>query len=183
VKGLFSDAPFTFAGQHYSVSSLNRFPKPLQRPHPPIVVGAASRRMLSLAARHADIIGLQTVSTTRGVLAQDPKVRSASTVTEKIDQVRQAAGERFEEIELSMVASVIITDHRQEAAEKFARDRGWQAIAADEVLTMPAVFIGTVDYIVDEMQGRRERYGISYYVLFDQLIESVAPLVTRLAGE
>jgi probable F420-dependent oxidoreductase len=183
VKGLFSDAPFTLAGQHYSVSSLNSFPKPLQRPHPPILVGAASSRMLSIAARHADIIGLQTVSTTRGVLAQDPKVRSASTVTEKIDQVRQAADERFDEIELSMVASVIITDHRQEAAEQFARDRGWRAIAADEVLTMPSVFIGTVDYIAEEMQGRRERYGVSYYVLFDQLMESVAPLVTRLAGE
>src|SRR6266446_8510244 len=158
VKGLFSDAQFTFAGQHYSVSSLNTFPKPLQRPHPPILVGAASSRMLSIAARHADIIGLQTVSTTRGVLAQDP-------------------------IELSMVASVIITDHRQEAAEQFARDRGWRNTAADEVLTMPSVFIGTVDHIVDEMRGRRERYGISYYVLFDQLMESVAPLVTRLAGE
>jgi probable F420-dependent oxidoreductase len=62
VKGLFSEAPFTFVGQRYSVSSLNSFPKPLQRPHPPILVGAASSRMLSIAARHADIIGLQTVS-------------------------------------------------------------------------------------------------------------------------
>jgi alkanesulfonate monooxygenase SsuD/methylene tetrahydromethanopterin reductase-like flavin-dependent oxidoreductase (luciferase family) len=183
VKGLFSDAPFTFAGQHYSVSSLDSFPKPLQRPHPPILVGAASSRMLSIAARHADIIGLQTVSTTRGVLSQDPRLRAARVVGEKIEQVRQAAGERFGEIELSTVASVIMTDHRQEAAERFARDRGWGGIAADEVLEMPSVFIGTVDDIVDEMQGRRERYGISYYVLFDQLMESVAPLVTRLAGE
>lgn len=117
------------------------------------------------------------------MLAQDPKVRSARTVSEKIEQVRQAAGERFEEIELSTVASVIVTDHRQEAAERFARDRGWADIHADEVLTMPSVFIGTVGHIVDEMQGRRERYGISYYVLVDQLMERVAPLVTRLAGE
>lgn len=183
VKGLFADAPFTFTGQHYSVAGLHSFPKPLQRPHPPILVGAASSRMLSIAARHADIIGLQTVATTRGVLAQDPKVRSASAVSEKIEQIRQAAGERFEEIELSTVASVLMTAHRQEAAEQFARDRGWGDIAADEVLTMPSVFIGTVDHIVDEMRGRRERYGISYYVFFDQLMETVAPLVTRLAGE
>jgi probable F420-dependent oxidoreductase len=183
VKGLFADAPFTFTGQHYSVTGLNSFPKPLQRPHPPVLVGAASSRMLSIAARQADIIGLQTVATTRGVLAQDPKVRSASAVSEKIEQVRQAAGERFEEIELNTVASVVMTAHRQEAAEQFARDRGWGDIAADEVLTMPSVFIGTVDHIVDEMRGRRERYGISYYVFFDQLMETVAPLVTRLAGE
>jgi hypothetical protein len=83
----------------------------------------------------------------------------------------------------STVASVILTDHRQEAAERFARDRGWDDIAADEVLDMPSVFIGTVDHIVDEMQNRRERYGISYYVFFDHLMDSVAPLVTRLAGE
>jgi len=75
-----------------------------------------------------------------------------------------------------------MTDHRREAAEQFARDRGWRDIAADDVLEMPSVFIGTVDHIVDEMQVRRERYGISYYVLFDQLMESAAPLVTRVAG-
>jgi probable F420-dependent oxidoreductase len=183
MKGLFSNAPFTFAGKHYSVSSLNSFPKPLQQPHPPILVGAASSRMLSIAARHADIIGLQTVSTTRGVLSQDPRVRSARAVSEKIEQVRQVAGERFDEIELSTVASLIMTDHRQEAAGQFARDRGWGDLAADEVLEMPSVFIGTVDHIVDVMQGRRERYGISYYVLFDQVMENVAPLVTRLAGK
>jgi len=183
LKGLFADAPCTFAGKHYTVSGLHSFPKPVQRPHPPILVGAASSRMLSLAARHADIIGLQTVSTTRGVVAQDPRLRSARTVSEKIDQVRQAAGERFEEIELSMVASVIVTDHRREAAEQFARDRGWDDTAAGEVLTMPSVFIGTVDHVVDEMQGRRERYGISYYVFFDHLMKSLAPLVNRLAGE
>jgi alkanesulfonate monooxygenase SsuD/methylene tetrahydromethanopterin reductase-like flavin-dependent oxidoreductase (luciferase family) len=117
------------------------------------------------------------------VLSHDPRLRSATSVSEKIEQVRQAASERFGEIELSTVASVIITDHRQEAAEQFARDRGWGDIAADEVLTMPSVFIGPVDHVVDEMQGRRERYGISYYVLFDQLMENVAPLVTRLAGK
>ena len=183
VKGLFADAPFTFAGRHYAVAGLHSFPKPLQRPHPPILVGAASSRMLSIAARHANIIGLQTVSTTRGVLAQDPKVRSARVVSEKIEQVRQVAGERFHAIELSTVASVIVTDHRQEAVKKFARDRGWGDIAADEVLSMPSVFIGTVDHLVDEMRNRRERYGISYYVFFDQLMETVAPLVTRLAGE
>lgn len=183
VKGLFSDTPFSFAGKHYSVSGLNSFPKPLQRPHPPILVGAASSRMLSIAARHADIIGLQTVSTTRGVVSQDPRLRSARTISEKLELVRQAAGGRFDDIELSTVASVIITDDRREAAEHFARDRGWGNVAADEVLTMPSVFIGTVDHIVDEMQDRRERYGISYYVLFDQIMERVAPLVTRLAGE
>jgi hypothetical protein len=84
---------------------------------------------------------------------------------------------------VSTVASVIMTDHRREAAEQFARDRGWGDITADAVLDMPSVFIGTVDHMVDEMQGRRERYGISYYVLFDQLMENVAPLVTRLAGK
>jgi hypothetical protein len=81
------------------------------------------------------------------------------------------------------VAPVIITDHRREAAEQFARDRRWSDIAADEVLAMPSVFIGTVDHVVNEMQDRRERYGISYYVFFDHLMERLAPLVNRLAGE
>ena len=53
----------------------------------------------------------------------------------------------------------------------------------DVACPLPSVFIGTVDHIVDEMRGRRERYGISYYVFFDQLMKTVAPLVIRLAGE
>ena len=182
VKGLFAPEPLTFHGKHYTVTNLEGFPKPVQRPHPPILVGAAGQRMLSIAARQADIIGFQTVSTARGVASNDPSMRLATTVAEKIEHVRQVAGDRFGQIELSMVATVIISDQQRSAAEQFARDRGWSGISLAHILDMPSVFIGPPDQIVDQMEARRQRYGFSYYVVFDHALERVAPIVARLAG-
>ena len=182
LKGLFGDGPVTFAGKHYTVTKLDGFPKPVQRPRPPLLIGAAGKRMLSIAAREADSIGFQTVSTANGLMADDPSGRLASAVTQRVEQVRQVAGERFREIELSMVATVVITEQRQQAAEQFARDRGWKGISSEQVLGMPSVFVGSLDHIVDEMRERRERYGFSYYVVLDRAMEQVAPIVARLAG-
>ena len=183
LKGLFAAGPLTFAGKHYTVTNLDSFPKPVQRPHPPILVGAAGQRMLSIAAREADIIGFQTVSTASGVMSIDPTVRLAATVAERVEHVRQVAGDRLGQIELSMVVTVVIADRRRQAAERFARDRQWSEISVDQVLEMPSVFIGSQDEIVEQMQARREQYGFSYYVVFDHAIERVAPIVARLAGK
>jgi len=182
LKGLFADEPLRFTGKHYSVTDLDGFPKPVQRPHPPILIGGAGARLLSIAAQEADIIGFQTVETKHGVLSREPTARLADNVMQKIEQVRQTAGTRFSEIELSTVASVIVTDRRQEAAERFARDQGWSAIPTEKVLEMPSVFIGTAGQVIVDMQMRRERFGFSYYVIFDQAMDEVAPIVSRLAG-
>jgi probable F420-dependent oxidoreductase len=182
LKGLFGSGPFTFAGKHYTVTALDGFPKPVQRPHPPILIGASGKRMLAIAAREADIIGFQTVTTARGTMTDDPSNRLASTVSEKVERVRQVAGERFGEIELSMVMTVVPADQRRQAAERLARERGWEGIAAEQVLEMPSVFIGSTDRIVDEMRARRDRYGISYYVVLDHAMEEAGLIVARLAG-
>lgn len=181
-KGLFGAAPFTFAGRFYTVAKLDAFPKPVQRPHPPILVGAGGRRMLGIAAREADIIGIQTASLGTGRRSADPSGLLAESIGEKIGWVRQQAGARSDRIELSIVSSVIVAEHRREAAERLVRDRGWQGLAVERVFEMPSIFIGSVDQIVDEMQKRRERYGISYYVVSDRSLETVAPIVARLAG-
>jgi len=183
LKGLFAAEPLTFSGKHYIVSQLDSFPKPVQRPHPPILVGAAGKRMLSIAAREADIIGFQTVSTVHGGASHDPSVRLAPAVAQKIDWVRQAAGDRFSGIELSMVVTVVVGEDRRQSAEQFAHKRGWDGISAAQVLEMPSLFFGSVDHIVDEMQERRERYGFSYFVIFDHAMDQAAPIVARLAGK
>lgn len=181
-KGLFGAAPFTFAGRFYSVTKLDAFPRPVQRPHPPILVGAGGRRMLAIAAREASIIGIQTASVRTGRNVPDPSGLLAETIAEKIGWIRQQAGARFDDIELSIVSTVVVTEHRREAAERLARERGWEGLPVERVLEMPSIFIGSVDQIVDEMQKRRERYGISYYVVSDRSLEMIAPVVARLAG-
>jgi probable F420-dependent oxidoreductase len=182
LKGLFGKGPFTFTGKHYALTHLDGFPKPLQRPYPPLLIGAAGKRMLSIAAREADIIGFQTVSTANGVMSDDPSGRLAPAVTQRVEQVRQIAGERFGRIELSMVATVVFTGRRRQAAEQFARDRGWEGISSEQVLAMPSIFIGSLDHVIDEMRARRDQYGFSYFVVLDHAMEMVAPLVARLAG-
>jgi probable F420-dependent oxidoreductase len=181
-KGLFDAAPFTFTGRFYSVTKLEAYPNPVQRPHPPILVGAGGRRMLAIAAREANIIGLQTASLGTGRNTPDPSGLLAETIAEKIGWVRQEAGARFDQIELSLLSSVIIAERRREAAERLVHERGWDGLPVERVFEMPSIFIGSVDRIVDEMRARRERYGISYYVVRDGSLEIAAPIVAHLAG-
>jgi hypothetical protein len=74
------------------------------------------------------------------------------------------------------------TARRAEATERLVRERRWEGLPVERVLEMPSIFIGSIDQIVDDMQKRRERYGISYYVVSDRSLEMVAPIVARLAG-
>ena len=182
LKGLFADAPFTFSGDHYALTAFESFPKPVQRPHPPILVGAGGRRMLSIAAREADSIGILTTSTANGVLARDPAPRLAVAVERQLGWIRDAAGDRFADIELSLVPNVVIADDHRRATEQYIQARGWSGISVDDVLAMPSELIGSVDRIIEQMQARRERYGFSYYVLSDSVMEAFAPIVARLAG-
>src|SRR5215472_16819050 len=133
LKALFGPDGLTYHGRHYRIDDLNSFPKPVQRPHPPLHVAAAQPRMLAIAGREADIVNLQGVSTTGGVMSEDPAGRSPEAITEKVERIRAAAGERFDDVELSTVVNVQVTDHPTRAAEDMARARGW-GIAPEQVL-------------------------------------------------
>jgi probable F420-dependent oxidoreductase len=180
-KGIWADAPFSFAGEHYTLTGYDSFPKPVQRPHPPILVGAGGKRMLTIAGREADSVGILTVATGGGAVADDAGDRTADATARKIGWVRDGAGDRFPEIELSTTATLVIADNPHAAAGEIARQRGWN-VSADDVLAMPSLFIGPVDAIVEQMRARREQYGFSYYVISDAALETAAPIVARLAG-
>jgi probable F420-dependent oxidoreductase len=182
LKGLFAEAPLTFAGMHYTISKLNGFPKPTQRPHPPILIGAGHKRMLMLAGREANTVGILTTSVATGRVVDDPLARMADQVAEQVAWVREGAGARFDEIELSTVATLIITDQRRARTEQWIREHGWSGVTVEQVWDMPAVLIGSVDQLADDLHRRREQLGFSYYVVSDQSAEVAAPLVARLAG-
>lgn len=183
LKGLFADQPLTYSGSHYNISNLNAFPKPSQRPHPPILVGAGSKRMLALAAQEADIVGILPKALPNGTISEGVTERLPATMAQKVEWVRQAAGERFPDLELNMVISPIFTEQRQQKAEQLVLERGWSGVDVEQVLEMPSVFIGTTDQIAEEMWRRREQYGFSYYVVSDGLMEVFAPIVSSLAGK
>ena len=180
LKGLFADEPFSLAGKHYRITHHNGLPKPLQRPHPPILVGGGGRRVLRLAAREADIVGVN-FSLAEGVV--NPTVAqtgSAEATAEKIGWIREAAGARFDGLELNVtVFMTAVRDDREAFAERIA---GGFGLTPAEVVRSPHVLVGSVDYIVDELQRRREEFGFSYVVFSGDVFEQTAPIVKRLAG-
>lgn len=182
LKGLWSGDPLTFPGVHYTIDRLKGFPRPVQRPYPPLLVGAGGRRMLELAAREADIISFLMGNYSTGVGVDDPQTRLESVVEQKLDWVRQAAGERFKDLELSLMLTMVITEDQQEAAERIAQARGWKDVSASQVLQMPSFVIGSVEQIVEQLYWRRERYGFSYSIVTDRQMQHCAPVVARLAG-
>jgi probable F420-dependent oxidoreductase len=182
IKGLWDAGPFCFQGEHYRVDGIDSYPKPAQQPRPEILIGGGKPRMLRLAGRHADIVGFLTTSVASGTVEDDPAERLASSVAQKVEWVREGAGSRFDQIELSLIPSIAQTTDRRTWAEQTIHSRNWQGITVDDVLDMPSMFAGSLDEIAGQMIQRRDRYGFSYYVVSDQVMEDVAPLVAMLRG-
>jgi len=181
LRGLLAEGPFTHSGDHYQIRELDGFPKPLQM-RTPILIGGGNERILKLAGRLADIVGILVTNVASGVVVNDPSGRSSAAVLQRIQWVKEGAGDRFEDIELNTAIDVVITDDRQSATESFIEQRNWQGISAEQVWDMPNVFIGTLDHIMTEMYARREIFGFSYYWVSDALMDSFAPLVLKLSG-
>ncbi|HWJ53357.1 MAG TPA: TIGR03621 family F420-dependent LLM class oxidoreductase, partial [Propionibacteriaceae bacterium] len=182
LKGLLAGAALTFKGEHYTVDDIAGFPIPVQRPHPPILVGAGSRRMLGIAGREADIVGILPRALPQGTISGELSERSPQRVARKVEWVEQAAEQRSRQVELSMVLAVALGgDHRQ-AAERLAAQQGWGAAAGELVLEMPSVAAGPADRVAEQLEAGRDRYGFSYLVVADGDMDTFAPVVERLAG-
>jgi len=180
VKGLLGDDRFSFDGRHYTVTDLIGTPHPVQRPHPPIIIGGGARRVLTVAGREADIVGVNFDLRT-GALGPDVGVSgTASATAAKVGWVRDAAGSRFAELELTVrVYVAAVTDDRAGVAAGIAAGFG---LTSEEVLGTPHFLVGTIDQIVDDLVRRREELGLSYVVFNGGALDDMAPVVTRLAG-
>jgi len=180
MKGLFGDGPFTFKGEHYAVNG-NGLPKPIQKPHPPIMIGGGGKRVLRFAAREADIISVNFNLQEGAVGAATMATGTAEATKEKIDWIREAAGARFDDIELNVtIFATIVTDDASKIAERVAPGFG---TTAEELPRAPHALIGNVDQIVDELQRRRDEYGFSYIAFSGDVFEQTAPIVAKLAGK
>jgi probable F420-dependent oxidoreductase len=186
VKGLFADEPLDFAGKHYTITGHNGLPKPVQRPHPPIMIGGGGRRVLEFAAREADIIGINPVKRSNAEW-EDQNIPDATHLAtdRKVAWIKEAAGDRFDQLELSIVAPfVVVTDDREVLAATIAGglDSGDVDTSPSNVLASPYVALGSVDQICETFYERRERWDISYYVFNDDSVDTVAPIIERLSG-
>lgn len=175
---LFTGNPVTFQGRFYQTEGLALPPVPVQQPHPPFVIGGGSRKILSLAGRYANIVGITNRALPDG--AKDLEDLTAEAMERKVGWVREGAGERFPEIELNMICTrVVITDDREAAAADMAAQL---PLTVDQILDAPAILIGSTDQIIDTLQERRERFGVSNIVIVESVMEAFAPVVAALSG-
>lgn len=181
-KQFFTQDTVTFAGEHYRVTDLPAVPKAAQRPHPPIFIGGGGKKLLTLAAREADIIGVEArLYDDKGSSALSERTEAA--LGQKVALLREVAGVRFTALELNYgFRTVIVTEDRQRVAERYAHQRAATGVTAEQVLGDPYLLIGTVEQMVETLQRRREEFGISYLQVFFQDIDAFAPVVARLAG-
>jgi probable F420-dependent oxidoreductase len=184
IKGLLKGEEVTVAGRHYRVTGHTIAPLPVQRPHPPVLIGGNGPRLLALAAREADIVGFSGITFRQGGrVPPDLSGWRASSVDERVRLVREAAGaERYARLELSaLVQRVIVTEDRQNAAGELTSR--WTELTPDEILESPYVLIGTVDRMVEDLQARRARWDLSYYSISEPYLDAFAPVVAQLAGK
>jgi probable F420-dependent oxidoreductase len=179
IKGLLAGEEVTFAGTHYMIAGHRIHPSPVQKPRPPLLIGGNSRPLLTLAGREADIVSFLGFSHRSGGQAFDPRAFTDSGTRERVTLVREAAGSRFEQLELNaVVQQVVVSDSPRRAAEEFARD--WP-LSVEDVVGSPYLLIGSVDSIVDKLHEKRERHGFSYWVVPEQSMDALAPVVSRLS--
>jgi probable F420-dependent oxidoreductase len=178
IKGLLGEGPVNFAGAHYRITGMTGGPRPIQRPHPPILVGGGGPRLLTLAAREATIVGLNPRALPGGGL--DRADIGFASVARKATLAREAAGLRWEDVELNIAAvEAAVTDDPRGAAAPIAARLG---LGEEDVLTSPHVLLGTADALADRLREYRERWGLAYIIVPERAMAAFAPVVARLRG-
>ncbi|EOM76635.1 FMN reductase [Rhodococcus rhodnii LMG 5362] len=181
----------TFEGKHYSINGLTGSPRPRQGPRPPIAVGGGGPRMLALAAKYADIISVATPTSKEGKLLLSG-VTLDKTI-ERVERIREAAGDRFDEIELNWtITMIMITDDREQTAEMAlaALDQGFPPnievdvkLGVEDILSSPYLAIGSFEEIADQIRMVREKTSMSYVGIFPTQMDAFAPVMDQLRGE
>jgi probable F420-dependent oxidoreductase len=177
IKAHWDGEELDFAGQQVQVRGYAGTPRPVQCPHPPIMIGGGGPRMLSFAARAADIVSMSSVPfVARDADGLDPQ----AVAQRRIDVVRAAAGDRYGQLDIeSSPYFTAITDDPEAALAKASSSTG---IPIDVLREHPNVMIGSLENIVEMLFSRRESLGVNYVTVQQSQIESFAPVVEKLRG-
>jgi probable F420-dependent oxidoreductase len=190
IKALFGPEPVDFEGKHYQVRGLQGSPAPVQRPHPPLFVGGGSPRVLRLAGREADIVGINASLRAGELGAHAVTDLRRERVAEKVGWVLDAAtaaGRRREDVALEMNHWLVrVTATESEADEYLARIAARYEVEPAALAESPSVLVGTASRCIDVLQERRESLGFSHLQLDAGFppkdLESLATIVAALAG-
>ncbi|MBA2373735.1 MAG: TIGR03621 family F420-dependent LLM class oxidoreductase [Chloroflexi bacterium] len=185
IKGLFLAPTFSFAGRHYTVTEAEGLPRPTQLPHPPILIGGGGPKVLGVAARQADIIGVHARLDASAVgpeaasdLAEDAVAAKVGVVMEAL----RAAGRIPGAIELQLtIYHCRITDRPGDGSDQGSSFSRFLQADPEVALRSPAVLVGSLAACADRLQELRERFGFNVFKLSGRP-DANAPIVSALAG-
>ena len=181
IKGLLAGTPVRHSGEFYQIDGLDLDVLPMPRSGAPrLLVGAGGPRMLRLAARHADIVGVLPAPIRDSADGDDPRDRLPAAFDAKVRVLREAAGDRFGNLEISAFGTFIVTGRRLAATEDLIARRGWTGIDAETVWQMPTIFIGSAEQIRSDLLERHDRRGLSYLVAGDGALPALAEIAGGL---
>jgi probable F420-dependent oxidoreductase len=184
-KNVSKGEPYSFQGEFYSVENLVVLPRPVQIPHQRLILGGGGKHMLTLAAKHADVVSVAprlNVSYEPKAAGQNAGLNDGSrdSTLQKLEWIREAAGSRFDDIVLDVyVPDPYVGSSGDAVAAQRASERG---LDVAEFVESPHVLLGEPSEIADKLEERRERYGISMIHVHGSMLRIFAPVVDLLAG-
>jgi probable F420-dependent oxidoreductase len=173
LKGLWADGPCHFTGRHYRIDGLDQRPRPVQRPHPPLIVGGGGPRVLRLAAEQADHVNL-TMRVRPDGTGPDPGDGGAEAFLARLRRVRAAAGDRYDRLELG--TSVLQVGERK-------AEEPWSAARSAALDGTPQVLLGTRHDLADTLRHWRDEHDVSCFVIHHERdLAAFTPVAEELAG-
>ena len=180
IRGAMAEGSFSFSGDHYTITNYNGQPKPMQA-RPPLLIGGGGKRVLSYAAREADIIGINGTMTAGVVGPEALSTMTAESVDEKVAIVAAAGAHRINDIELNIRTFFVkVTNDRAATVDGISSMFG---VSKDMIDASPFALIGSVEECIEQLLERRERWGFSYTIVGAENIDECAPIVAALRGK
>jgi probable F420-dependent oxidoreductase len=181
VRGAMGQGAFSYSGEHYTITDYDGYPKPLQAPCPPVLIGGGGPRMLKIAAQRADIVGINATLTSGAVDRSTFDSMTAEATDEKVEIVRREAGDRIGDIEMNIRAFLVsVTDDVDTALEGISAFTG---SSTSMISQSPFALVGPTSKLIDDLIARRERWGFSYIIVGPDEAEAFAPVVAELSGK
>ena len=180
IRGAMAEGSFSFSGDHYTITNYNGQPKPIQA-RPPLLIGGGGKRVLTYAAREADIIGINGTMTAGVVGPEALSTMTAESVDEKVAIVAAAGEHRINDIEMNIRTFFVkVTNDRAATVDGISSMFG---VSKDMIDASPFALIGSVEECIEQLLERRERWGFSYTIVGAENIDECAPIVAALRGK
>lgn len=148
---------------------------------PPLLLGGQSDPVLTLAARHADIVAFTGASLVPGSADGALRLVGATALAERVAYFDTATGLRAAEIEKNLLVQLVLaTDDRRGAVEWARTEYGIDYLGVDELLELPTLLVGTVRQMLDQLYAARDRFGLSYICIPEPSMTAFAPIISHL---